>query len=130
MKILLSIKPEYAQKIFQGEKKYEYRKRLFKRDDISSIIVYVTKPVGRVVGEFEIAEIIEDNPMAIWQKTKQYSGISQKEYFKYFEGNEKGFAISIQNITTYQKPLTLRELNPNIKSPPQSFAYIRGGTIC
>lgn len=60
MKVLLSIKPEYAQKIFAGEKKYEYRKRIFKRNDVDMIVVYVTKPVGKVVGEFEIAEILEE----------------------------------------------------------------------
>ena len=30
-KILMSIKPEYVDKIFSGEKKYEYRKRLCKK---------------------------------------------------------------------------------------------------
>ncbi|NLP35937.1 MAG: ASCH domain-containing protein [Clostridiales bacterium] len=124
MKILLSIKPEYAQRIFNGEKKYEYRKRLFKRKDINSIVVYATKPVGKVIGEFEIAEVLEDNPVAIWEKTKKYSGISKKDYLKYFEGNEKGFAISIKNTTVYQKPLELKELIPTIKAAPQSFIYI------
>lgn len=124
MKILLSIKPKYAQKIFNGEKRYEYRKRLFKRNDIDSIIVYVTKPVGKVVGEFEIDEILEDNPMAIWEKTKQYSGISEKDYLKYFQDNEKGFAISIKNTTIYKRPLELTELSSTIKSAPQSFMYI------
>ena len=32
MKILLSIKPEYAHKIFSGEKKFEYRKIIFKKN--------------------------------------------------------------------------------------------------
>ncbi len=124
MKILLSIKPEYAQKIFNGQKKYEYRKRLFKNNGINSIVVYVTKPVGKVIGEFEIEEVLEDNPMVIWEKTKKYSGLSKKDYMKYFEGNEKGFAISIKNATVYKKPLDLKELSSTIKSAPQSFMYI------
>ena len=32
-KILMSIKPEYVDKIFSGEKKYEYRKRIVQRKD-------------------------------------------------------------------------------------------------
>lgn len=124
MKILLSIKPEYAQRIFSGEKRYEYRKRLFKRNDIDTIIVYVTKPVGRVIGEFKIAGIIEENPVTIWEKTKQYSGISKNDYFKYFEGNEKGFAISIKSTVRYCEPLELGELDSTIKSAPQSFMYL------
>ena len=86
--------------------------------------IYVTKPVGKVLGEFEIEEILEDSPMAIWEKTKKYSGITKKDYIEYFEGNEIGFAISIKNTTIYQKPLELKELSPTIKSAPQSFMYI------
>lgn len=124
MKILLSIKPEYAERIFNGEKRYEYRKRLFKRNDINSIIVYVTKPVGKVVGEFEIAEILEDNPIDIWERTKQYSGISKRDYMKYFQDKKTGFAISIKNTTIYKQPLELKELSSAIKSAPQSFMYV------
>ena len=31
MKVLLSIKPQFANKILSGEKLYEYRKRIFKK---------------------------------------------------------------------------------------------------
>ena len=30
MKVLLSIKPEFVEKIFSGEKRFEYRKNIFK----------------------------------------------------------------------------------------------------
>ena len=57
MKVLLSIKPEFVEKIFDGSKKYEYRKVLPKRTDISVIVIYASAPVQRVVGEFRINEI-------------------------------------------------------------------------
>lgn len=31
MKVLLSIKPEFVEKIFAGEKKFEYRRTIFKK---------------------------------------------------------------------------------------------------
>ena len=31
MKILLSIKPEFAERIFDGSKKYEFRKVIFRK---------------------------------------------------------------------------------------------------
>lgn len=33
MKVLLSIKPEFAERIFNGSKKYEFRKVIFKNPD-------------------------------------------------------------------------------------------------
>lgn len=124
MKVLLSIKPEYAQKIFSGEKKYEYRKRLFKRVGIKTVVVYVTKPVGKVIGEFEIDSVIEGNPNSIWQQTKLYAGINENAYIDYFSEREIGFAIVIKKTKIYKKPLELIELNPKIKYAPQSFMYL------
>ena len=57
--VLLSIKPEYVDAIFAGSKHYEFRRRIFANRDIERIIVYASSPVQRVVGEFEIDEIIE-----------------------------------------------------------------------
>lgn len=124
MKVLLSIKPEYVERIFAGEKKYEYRRSLFKRSDIKTIVVYATKPVGKVVGEFEIDDILSGNPDSIWEQTKLYAGIDEDSYIKYFSERENGFAIGIKKAKIYKRPLELIELNPNIKYPPQSFMYI------
>ncbi|HEY5563719.1 MAG TPA: ASCH domain-containing protein [Clostridiaceae bacterium] len=124
MKVLLSIKPEYAQKIFNGEKKYEYRRRLFKRKDINAVVVYVTKPIGKVIGEFQIDNVLEGNPNIIWEQTKLYAGIDENAYVDYFSERKIGFAIGIKNIKVYKKPLELVELNPKIKYPPQSFMYL------
>ena len=50
MKALLSIKPEFAEAIFNGEKKFEYRKVIFK-EKVKYIQVYVTKPIGKIIGD-------------------------------------------------------------------------------
>lgn len=47
---------------FLGEKKYEFRKRIFKREDVDTIVIYSTSPCCRVVAEASIAEIIQDSP--------------------------------------------------------------------
>ena len=66
MKVLLSIKPEFVSKIFDGSKKYEYRKVLFKRKDITTVVIYASNPVKQVVGEFEIKAILSDDVDALW----------------------------------------------------------------
>ncbi|MGE4714260.1 ASCH domain-containing protein [Bifidobacterium breve] len=71
MKAILSIRPEYVDRILSGEKKYEFRKRIFKREDVDTIVIYSTSPCCRVVAEASIAEIIQDSPERIWKKTKK-----------------------------------------------------------
>jgi predicted transcriptional regulator len=119
---LLSIKPEFSDKIFSGEKSYEYRKVIF-RNDVKKVIVYCTKPVGMIVGEFDIEEIIEGNPKMIWNKTKDRAGVCRKFYSSYFLGREKGYAIKVSKKLMYSNPIDPHELFDSF-SPPQSFFYI------
>ena len=51
--ILLSIKPEFSEKIFNETKKYEFRKRVA-RKKVEKIVVYATSPVKKIVGEVEV----------------------------------------------------------------------------
>jgi predicted transcriptional regulator len=123
MKVLLSIKPEYADKILSGEKKFEFRKSIFKRTDVTAIIIYATMPVGKVVGEFEIENILSDRPEEIWYQTKEASGISKFFFDAYFLNREKAYAIQVKNVKSYKTPMDLGDLKQGLKAP-QSFAYI------
>ena len=125
MKALLSIKPEFVEEIIEGRKKFEYRKKLFKRSDISSIVVYATKPYGKVVGEFEIETILEENIDKLWSDTKHLSGISEEFFYEYFKDRDSGFAIQIKKFKEYKKHVELSEFDSTIKTAPQSFCYIR-----
>ncbi|MGD9678711.1 MAG: ASCH domain-containing protein [Vulcanibacillus sp.] len=123
MKVILSIRPEFVERIFSGIKRFEYRKVIFKRNDISTVVVYATKPYGKVVGEFEIGDIIMNNPKELWKQTKGYSGISKSYFNEYFEGRDQGFAIKIKSCKKYDKPLDLSAYDNSIKVAPQSFCY-------
>ena len=122
MRVLLSIKPEFAFKIFEGTKQFEFRKAIFKHPDIKIVIVYASSPVQQIIGEFEIADILSNNPDRIWEKTKKFSGISEAFFFKYFADRDIAYAIKIKNTVKYDIPLNIKE-EFNI-SPPQSYAYI------
>lgn len=122
MKVLLSIKPEYVEKLFSGEKKYEYRKVIFKKE-IESIVVYSTKPQGMIVGELFIEEIINDTPASIWSATKKESGISHKFFREYFSGHKEGYAIKIAKVLQYDIPYDPVQKDSSFKAP-QSFCYL------
>lgn len=127
MKVLLSIKPEFAERIFEGSKKYEFRKALFKNSDIKTIVVYASSPTQRVIGEFEIETIISDSPEKLWKKTKRFAGIDEDFFYEYFADRETGFAIKIKKTKKYKESLCLRE-HFNL-TPPQSFLYLRNENL-
>jgi len=123
MKVILSIKPEYAERILSGEKKFEFRKNIFKNKDVDTVLIYATMPVGKVIGEFKVGDILMHTPTELWHKTKRYAGISHKFFEDYFHCREKAFAITVKNPKRYLSPLDLNDISPGAKAP-QSFRYV------
>ncbi|MGL4094824.1 ASCH domain-containing protein [Agrobacterium cavarae] len=124
MKVLLSIKPEYAEKIFNGEKSFEFRKTIFTDPDVDTVVVYATMPVGKVIGEFKIADVHEGEPEDIWRKTEKKSGISSSFFSEYFLGRKRAYAIEVGETKIFDVPKTVMEILGR-STPPQSFAYLK-----
>lgn len=124
MRALISIKPEFVKKIFNGEKKFEYRKAVFRNSNMDSVVIYATKPFSKVVGEFKLKRILCDNPEKIWENTQEFSGISKEFFDQYFRNKEKAYALEITEVIQYKRPLSLKEFDQKIKTPPQSFQYL------
>lgn len=119
--ILLSIRPEYVDSILEGSKRFEFRRRRPIRD-VDTVVVYATEPVGRVVAEFSVKNIVHLPLEELWRKTKRYAGISQADFIQYFDGLESGYAYSIEEVTVYEDGFDIVELN--VMTPPQSFCYL------
>jgi len=122
MQVLLSVKPEFADKIFDGRKKYEYRRVIFKNKDVKKVVVYVSSPISKVIGEFDIGEIMFDDLNDLWNKTKNYAGVSKEYFFDYFANKNNGYAIKIKNYSRYESPRRLQSKYGVL--PPQSFLYL------
>lgn len=120
-KMLLSIKPEYVDKIVAGTKKYEFRKFLC-HEGIDTIVIYATAPVKKVVGEIALLDIIEGDVEHVWRKTRDFGGILEKDYKAYYEGRKVAIAYQLGEVTLYDEPMELKDLG--LDYVPQSFAYI------
>lgn len=123
MAVLLSIKPKYVNEIINESKKYEFRKSIFKRNNVSKAYIYSSNPIKKLIGKFTIGEIIEDHPQTLWQNLGNFAGIEKDEFFNYFGNRENGFAIKIQDLEILKDPIEPKDLIPNF-NPPQSFYYI------
>ena len=124
--ILMSIRPQYADKIFGGTKTVELRRikpKLLHEDVL--VFVYVSSPVKSLVGAFSVASVMEKPLLALWKNVKGYAGISRSDFFSYFQGLDRGVAIFIKNIWLLPKPIHLSDLKKQEDRfyPPQSFRY-------
>ena len=56
---------------------------------------------------------------------KEYAGINDRDFFTYFEGKSRAFAIEIQNLLELPDPIDPYETMPGFV-PPQSYCYMDG----
>ena len=119
--VLMSIKPQYVQRIMTGKKKYEFRKKACKKN-VDKIYIYSTVPVKKVVGEAEVELVLIETPEIIWEKTKDDAGIDKDFFDRYYKDREEAVAYKLINVKKYKNPRSLKELG--IKSAPQSYQYM------
>ncbi len=119
--ILISINPEYVEKILSGEKKYEFRKINPKRK-VDKLIIYETYPLMKVVAEAEVKKTLYDSLESIWNMTKEFSGITKEFFDDYYINKEKALAFELVKVKKFQIPKDLSDYN--IKVAPQSFIYL------
>ena len=121
-KVLMSINPIHAGKILAGTKRYEFRKIRCKRQ-VGVIVIYVTAPIKKVLGEVKVTDVIEDMPQAVWNKTKTAAGIDESFFNRYFEGRKTAVAYALGDVTIFTEPKNLSDYG--LKAAPQSYAYVK-----
>ncbi len=119
--LLLSINPEHVTNIMNKNKKFEFRKTRC-RPDVDIVLIYCTNPVGKIVGEAHIGNIIEDCPENVWNATKEAAGINKCFFDEYYEGRDKAIAYELENVIRYSVPKKLSDFG--VSHAPQSFTYV------
>ena len=117
--VILSIKPQYADKIFSQTKIFEYRKAIF-GSDVKKVYVYATRPISRIIGYFIVDEVLLGSPSSIWGKTSKGSGITKEYFDDYFKGYKTAYAIKIKSPKLLESLIDIKDFRP-----PQNFIYYK-----
>lgn len=121
--VLLSIYPRYANKILSGEKRVEFRKA-WPSSGVSTIVIYATVPVQKIVGVARVKRVHQGSPTALWSLAQALGGgVSRRDLYSYFRGKEAGFGIEIDSIQPCSIPLDPQACLVDF-NPPQSFMYL------
>ena len=124
--LLLSIRPEFAEKIFDGSKTAELRRRRPRVKKGDWVYVYVVSPVKAVRGAFRVKKVIDDLPAKLWRKVKDIAGVSREQFDAYYEGAERGYAILVEKVHHFAQAVHLAKLQrrwPRFR-PPQCYLYV------
>ena len=123
MNVIISIRPTFCKLIFGGQKRYEYRKRVFKHSDVDMVYIYASKPISKIVGYFTIKRIIDDTPSNVWNMTHEHGGISKEQFLDYFKGHSVAHAIEIHEVVELDIPINPKEVIQGFTAP-QNYCYV------
>lgn len=119
---LMAIHPRYANAILDGEKTVEFRKRP-PAADVTTVVIYATAPVQKIVGEFTVDHILVEPPGQLWSALHMVGGIEQEAFNAYYSHTGMATAIMVSAPRRYARPVGLADLDP-APAVPQSFAYL------
>jgi len=124
---LFSIRPEYANAIFSGVKKFELRRAGPEIEQGSVAVVYASGRVQRIYGFFYIGRVLKGPPDEIWRlvTSRKDSGVT-KEAKKFIEGSRQAMAIEVVDPRPFQRRPSLREVRLVLPSwnPPLSYVEL------
>lgn len=121
--ILLSVKPKFASLIVDGSKLVELR-RTVPAQTVGTIAIYSSSPVQAIVALADVKETIEASPTKLWTIAKDNGGgLTRAELMDYFGSKKTGFAIMLENVRVYGKPVQPTRIFKTF-SAPQSFRYL------
>ncbi|QXX74598.1 helix-turn-helix domain-containing protein [Methylovirgula sp. HY1] len=123
--VVLSVRPLYSAKIFEGTKTVELRRRFPVSAPRGTVAyIYSSSPVRAMVGSAEIEDVVKLPITSIWRQFGKMAQIKKSSFDEYFDGLTEGFALKITNARSFVRPLNLAELRNRFGfEPPQSFLY-------
>lgn len=125
--VLLSIKPEHADAILDGEKQWEYRKVAPSRGPPLRLVLYASAPVQAAVGVAWSYTVLERPIPVLIEETVRFTPHDRDEVLDYFGDAETGYAIRIGSYRRFDKPVPRDTLKSMGLSPSQNFRY--AGTV-
>lgn len=128
--ILMSVKPEFAERIMSRKKTVELRRRFSTRWINHRINIYASSPVMSLLGEARIAGVVRNKPEIIWERFHNEIGCSRTEFDEYASGANELFAIELDDVKQYRSRIPLMQMSHLLNeelTPPQSYMTLENG---
>lgn len=124
--MILSLKPQYAERVLNKTKRMELRRKFSKKWIGSNVLIYSSSPVRAIVAKVKIKSVIKDTPFSMWLKWSEDIDCDLKEYEHYTKNASEIYGIILDEIEGMD-PIPLTQLNHLLSAelvPPQSYCDI------
>ena len=125
--LIISLKPCYADLVFDGLKKVELRRRIASKIKDRDVFIYVSSPVRELRGGFRVGQVWEGTPDDVWNTVADLATVDRQEFDAYFRGQTVAYALEVTNVWEYENPVGLSWLKNRFDDfvVPQSWRYAK-----
>ena len=125
--LIISLKPCYADLVFEGLKTAELRRRIAPHINDRDVFIYVSSPVKELRGGFRVGQVWEGSPDAVWHNVSELATVNRREFDAYFQGTTVAYALEVTNVWEYESPVELSWLRDRFGDfvVPQSWRYAK-----
>lgn len=125
--VFMSLKPYYADLVFDGLKKVELRRRVVSKAMNTCVFVYVSSPTMELRGGFRIGQVWSGPPEEVWRSVYDRAAVDRSAFDAYFQGQSIAHALEIKDVWEYEVPIGLDALRSLFENfvVPQSWRYVK-----
>lgn len=131
MDSIISIRPEFVERIVDGRKSIEIRTRRPRFCKGDRLWVYEKLPVGHISVRVTVVDVLTLSPVAAWRKHRVAMGVSSCEFWNYVGGRLEIALIRLGDVKVMKSPVSLADIRRSTAAfhPPQFFSRIECGRL-
>ncbi len=129
--LLMSIKPKYAQRIMEGGKRIELRRRFSHHHKNSYMLIYSSSPQQALLGFARIKDAVKIPVSMVSSDLLDQVGCDAAEVCDYAGVSDSLWALMLTDIQPFSEPISRRALEDSLNTslrPPMSYENIKRGT--
>lgn len=124
--IAISVKPLFAERIFAGDKRFEFR-RVLPKKPVGRVYIHVCgEDADRVQGFADVVAMGYLPKNELWEIAKDAAGMRREEFDAYFDGCSDAGYLELSDARRFSG-MRLEEIG--LKRPPQGIAYVKGAQV-
>lgn len=124
--VLLSVRPPHVDRLLDGTKTVELRRRVWRVPPGSVILLYASGQRRALVGSLLVRTIETGTLDGIWSRRGADAALTREEFDDYFAGATQAVAIHVGGARRLETPVSLGELRrrrPTFTAP-RTFRYM------
>ena len=124
--VIISLKPAYGELVLSGAKTVELRNRIVRIEPGTTMWIYVTCPVAKIVALAELSCVIHDSPSVIWRRYRERMCIDRVRFDDYVGGRVRVSALVLKGVRELDDPVPMDGLRREVQSfqPPQFYSRV------